>query len=519
MFATPSKKASLLISAGLGSLAVFAFAPFNIVLCLITAVGGLLYQIDKVTNFKKAASIGYCWGLGFFITGLHWFSFALTVDLKRFFWLIPFSLVVIQAFLALYLAAFGALAKIPFKNSILRIYFLACCWTILEWLRGTLFTGFPWIIWGYCFAKYDAISQLASITGIYGLSFLIIIISISIYSLIKHTDKSNLINCCSVLILTLTLTYWGYHRIKTQDLAETSMPSVLLVQAGIPAHKTGREEGIKTFFHHLNLSKANYRGEDLIIWSESAHPFLIDKEKNHFADLFSFIKEGTKVIFGSPSITQDDKQKNFYWNSMIVVNHLGKIESYYDKMHLVPFGEYIPLQRYLPPLNIITENLGSYSAHKKMTNIKLNNHYARPLICYEAIFSTHPVDSGTKAQFIINITNDNWYGDSIGPYQHLSMAKYRAIEQGKPLIRVALSGISAIYDSYGRITAQIGLSQNGVVSATLPPPLRNDPFYFPQLEYAFIISLAACSLIIFALNSKNKAVDKNVENHSHHSHA
>jgi apolipoprotein N-acyltransferase len=513
MFNTPSSRSPFLLSMGGGILAVIAFAPFNFVLSLVISICLLLFQIDKVDSSKKAALVGYFWGLGFFIAGLHWFAFALTIDLKRFFWLIPFSLIVIQAVLALYVALFAYLAKIQFKNNILRIYFLACCWTTLEWLRGALFSGFPWIISGYCFAKQDSISQLASITGIYGLSFTIIVISISIYSLIKHTDKSNCINCCFVLLITSGITFWGQYRIKSQDLAETKMPSILLVQPGTLAHKPSQEDGIKTFFQHLDLSKQNYRGEDIIIWSESAHPFLIDKEKNHFADLFNFIKADSKVIFGSPSITFDENQEKKYWNSMIVANQQGKIETYYNKMHLVPFGEYIPLQSFLPPLNIITENLGSYSASDKMRNIKLNEHVIRPLICYEAIFSDHPEDLDTKADFIINITNDNWYGDSIGPYQHLSMTKYRAIEHGKPLVRVAISGISAIFDSYGRTIEQIGLSQKGVVSATLPRPLRVKTSYSAKIEYFFILSLTIFSLIIFALNNRKQAVDKNVEKH------
>jgi len=512
MFDLTNRKPSYFLTLIAGIVAIFAFAPFNFIPAFIISICILLAQVDRCTSFKFSMKHGFIWGLGFFIAGLHWFAFALMVDFKNYFWLIPFSLTIVQAIASLYIVIFATLSKISFKNSNLRIYFLACSWTILEWIRGNLFTGFPWIISGYCFTKYDAISQLASITGIYGLSFIIMLMSLSIYELFKHKNKSAFIHLCIVFILILGLSFFGYQRIKSQDFEKKPMPKVLLVQSGILAHKPSRDEGIKTFFTNLNLTKAHYNNEDIIIWSESAHPFLINKENDNFRDLFSFINSKAKVVLGTPSVTIQESGKPKYWNSMIIVNQQGKIESSYDKMHLVPFGEFIPLQQYLPPINIITENLGSYSAHEKMTNIKINNHYIRPLICYEAIFSDHPEDKTSAADFIINITNDNWYGDSIGPYQHFSMTKYRAIEQGIPLIRVAISGISAIFDSYGRIVSQIGLSKDGLVSAILPYPLKSKPIYSAEFEYAIILIMALLSLIIFFINSKKTTVDKAVGN-------
>jgi apolipoprotein N-acyltransferase len=511
MFKCTEKRISYFFSFAGGAFGILAFAPFDFTISLLIALSILFFQLDKAHNIKTALIHGYLWGLGFFITGLHWFAFALAIDIERFFWLIPFALLAIQGFLAIYILVFAGLYKIKFKYSILHVYFISICWTLLEWLRGNLFTGFPWILSGYCFSKHDEISQLASITGIYGLSFLIALLSSSIYGLVKYKNKIHSFNVSIILTILFIIYLYGSQKIHSQQLNDTAMPKVLLVQSGVLAHKPDKNYAFKTFLTHLELTKTHYKDEDLIIWSESSHPFLIDKAQHHFGDLFKFLQPDAKVIMGSPTVTTDATNREYYWNSMLIVNQQGQIENYYDKVHLVPFGEYIPFQSYLPNIDIITENMGSYSFKDKMSNIKLNKHDARPLICYEAIFSNHPEDRSSKAQFIINITNDNWYGDSIGPYQHFSMAKYRAIEHGVPLIRVAISGISAIFDSYGRVEKHIALSQKGVVSAILPQALKSKPFYSAELESVLITFLLLCAIIILLFDRVKMSVDKNVD--------
>lgn len=486
-----------------GAIAIFAFAPYNFIPAFIISIVCLIFIIDNSPSGKRASLMGFLWGVGFFIGGLHWFAFALMVDWQRLFWLMPFSATILQAILALYIALFGFLCSIKFKNNFVRIYFLTCAWVAIEWLRGNLLTGFPWIISGYVFSKIDGISQLASITGIYGLSFIIICLSLAIYLLIKLKNLQSLINLIITLALTLTIQLYGVNKIAKQEIKNIPMPKVLVVQSGRLAHKPTRQEGINTFYTHLEMTKENYQNEDLIIWSESSHPFLIDKEHNNFGTLFDFLNPSSKVIIGSPTVTTDSAHKLTYWNSLLLVGKDGRIEKHYDKMHLVPFGEYIPFHKYLPPIEIITENLTSYSAQNKMRNITVDKYSFRPLICYEAIFSDHPIDAAVNADYIVNITNDNWYGDSLGPYQHFSMTKYRAIEQGVPLVRVAISGISAIFDSYGRVMNQINLSQKGLISAILPEPLASAPLYCAQLEYFLIFSLALLAFIFFILRNKN----------------
>jgi len=487
-----------------GIIAIFAFSPYNFIPAFIVSIVALIFIIDKCENWKCACLMGFLWGIGFFIAGLHWFAYALMIDFQRLFWLIPFAATILQAVLALYIALFGFLCSIKFKNDFIRIYFLACSWTVIEWLRGNLLTGFPWIISGYVFSETDEISQAASVTGIYGLSLVIIVIALAFYLLFKLRNKASLVNLIVIIAVTLAIQLWGAKRIADHDLKEIKMPKVLVVQSGILAHLPSRKEGISTFYTHLDMTKQSYNNEDIIIWPESSHPFLVRKEQETFASLFSFINKDSKVVLGSPSITFDTKNNSYYWNSMLIINANGEIVNHYDKMHLVPFGEYVPLQKYLPPIKIITENfVKGYSAQDKMHNIKAGEFLFRPLICYEAIFSDHPQDSTSEANFIINITNDNWYGDSLGPYQHFSMTKYRAIEQGIPLVRVAISGISAIFDSYGRIIHKIELSQKGMISAILPAPLKSTPIYSARIEYFMIFILAVISLLFLRIRNKD----------------
>ena len=498
-----------------GVLAVFAYAPYGFLPAFIISIIILLFIIDHSKNLKSAITSGYLYGLGFFIGGLHWFCYALMTDFKRLFWLIPFSATTAQAFLALYIGIFGFLSFIKFKNEFYRIYFLACSWTIIEWLRGNLFSGFPWIISGYAFDGIDGVSQLASITGIYGLSFLILIISLSFNLLLKLRNSMALINFIIIAICTISIQYYGIKKIEQQDLNNKAMPQILLVQIGPTDHITNRKEALARFYDHLNLTKQYYSGEETIIWPESSHPFLIDIKQNQFGNLFNFMNEKSKLILGSPSVTynSNDNSTN-YWNSILSVNRDGTIENHYNKMHLVPFGEYIPFYQYLPPIKIITERSTSYSSQNKMEYIKINDHYFRPLICYEAIFSDHPIDPSHRADYIINITNDNWYGDSLGPYQHFSMTKFRAIEQGMPLVRVAISGISAVIDSYGRVVNKIDLNHKGVISSTIPQAQLHKALYSIRLEKIMIAIFALLAAILFMTRNyklKYRLVDKIIQ--------
>ena len=477
-----------------GASCVFSFAPFAILPIFVSAIIILMITIDSCINIKQVVLVGYLFGFGYFSGILHWLGLALFINPEKFLWMLPFALIVVQTVLALYIVIFVCLAFIKFSSNLMRIYFLACAWTVLEWLRGELFSGFPWLVSGYLFDGFDSISQLASITGIFGLCFLIILFSLSLYLLIKDSGKLHLVNFVFVCLLILSAHLYGKIKIEKQDFLDIKMPEVLAIQSGIKREIPSDDLAKKTFYQHLKLTKKYYREQEIIIWSESAQQFPMDISNDSFNGFFDFLNKKSKLIIGSTGITG---QKNNFdlWNSMLIIDHLGKINSYYNKMHLVPFGEYIPFEEYLN-FKIITEGLKSYSAQKQMKNLLINDHVFRPLICYESIFSNHQTDLATKANFIINITNDNWHENSFEPYQHFSMSKFRAIEQGIPMIRVAMSGISAVIDSYGRVIEQINLNEEGAISMTLPKPLLHPNLFSIKLENIIISFLTAFAIFL-----------------------
>lgn len=459
----------------LGLLSALLFAPVNFVPVGFLAISLLLILIDR-SNSRHAFYLGWFFAFGHFTIGFYWVSISLFVDISRFWWLLPFSLSLIPAVLALYVALCcffyrHICNKFQIKDKIIKIFIFTGLWVIFEILRSILFSGLPWNLMGYSFFFWDLMPQIASKISIYGLSFLsIIFFSIPYFCYqndLKNTKNLIFLIFCSILLVFIVI--FGYFQINSKQ-NHSKLAKIRLIQPNInQKDKWDKNSRYNSFLKNITLSKGDFmdkKGQkpDYIIWPEASVPYFLGNDSKFLLNkITTIIPENSQLIAGAVRARHD--QNNMVkqiWNSIFIINSDAKITNFYDKSHLVPFGEYIPFSKFLPFLSKITYGSLDFSAGNGNKTIKLSNNISfSPLICYEIIFPWKIINKKNKPDFIINITNDSWFGTSSGPYQHLDMARMRAIEYQIPVIRVANSGITAIINKNGRIVKEIDLNKEG----------------------------------------------------------
>lgn len=468
------------ISFVLGLLSALAFAPIFLFPTLFIAFSGFLLLLSYATSKKSSFLVGWWFGFGFFIAGLYWISFALLVDINSFGWLIPFAVLLIPAILAIYIGLVGLLAKILSKNKYQLLVNFICLWALFEIVRVNILTGFPWLLLGYSLCFSDNMLQLASVFGIYGLSFVVLCIVCAPYLLLDKYKKIDVIFIAAALLIFTANYSFGYLRLKnsTYELSDTM---IRVVQANISQDlKWDSDERLNNIIKHANLTRKNNDKVDYVIWPESAISFPLSFNSKLRID--GIIPKNSFLLAGGIRIN-DEKNPTEIWNSMFVINCDGDIVNFYDKMHLVPFGEYVPLKKFIP-VTKVTHGSIDFSPGSNLKTIKVNEHLPSfaPLICYEAYFPEDVVIKKQLPDFIVNFTNDAWYGNTSGPYQHLYMTKLRAIEQGIPVIRAANTGISAVIDPYGRILKMLPLNSEGIIDLRLPKALETKTIYSKYLN-------------------------------------
>lgn len=461
----------------LGSLLVLAFAPFHFFPIVFVSLTGFFWLIDQEKLQKKTAAIlGFSFGFGFFLFGIYWISISLLVEPEKFAWLIPFALTLIPGLLAGYFAGFGVSfvflkKKLKIKFFYQKIILFALLWLFFELLRAFLFSGFPWNLLGYSWLFNQNFAQIGSIFGVYGLSLFAAIIGICpIFFTQKKLHFGDKIFLGTSFAFLGFVAIFGYFHQKNQ-LTITSKNSVdqkslkfLLVQANIAQENRWQEEDrYLNLIEHVRMSHDSNNKVDGIIWSESSIPFVVNPQSQELIDLLKkAVPEDGFLISGAIRADEDFRR---VWNSIFVFDKNG-IKSSYDKHHLVPFGEYVPFYRFFSFLlldevvdKITGGNGGGFSKGESAQTIKLPKFSFSPLVCYEAIFSSEVLDKKNEPDIFINLTNDAWFGTSIGPYQHLDIARMRAIEYQKPLLRVAATGISAYIDEFGKVVQKIALDK------------------------------------------------------------
>ena len=470
------RRAAIALAAG--AVSALAMAPFNAWPVLFVTFPVLVWLIDGTGPGRRgvvsAAIAGWWFGLGYFVAGLYWIGNALLVDADTFAWLLPLAILGLPALLALFMAAGCALARTIWTRDWSRLLSLAVALTVSEWLRGHILSGFPWNLFGYALAEPLAMAQAASLIGIWGMSFLAIAIFASPATLIDDRARTTwpwLPFVVSILLLAASGGYGAWR---------------------LDQHPTQFVSGVKLRLMQPNLQqdvKFNYAAKDdvlarymaFLIWPESAFTFFLTREPAELAKIANFLPPQTTLITGAvraPDLSPAVKPTRAY-NSIYVINHDGDILSVYDKLHLVPFGEYLPFQTVLEKIGLqqITKVQGGFIPGARRRSMTIpGTPRVLPLICYEVAFSDAIVPAGERPGWIVNLTNDGWFGNSTGPYQHLQMARLRAIEEGLPIVRSANTGISAVIDPVGREVGHLALGQEAVLDSALPVALSPTVF-------------------------------------------
>ena len=481
-----SGKVQALVLVILGALAATAFPPIHMIILLFPAFVALFWLVDAAVTFKGAFWVGWLFGVGHFASGFYWVGHAFLVDAARYGWMAPFAVLGLAMGLALFAGLVAVVSKYVFKQMQAGVYgrtvILAVVWISVEWVRGWVLTGFPWNQIGSVWANFDIMMQFASVGGVLGLG-LVTLTAALLPAGLAYTKEPESQKYLPIVGFALLICVAGFGAVRLSG-AKTDIVNVVklrLVQPNIPQHLKWKPD--LRLGHTRSLIKLSAQRFDgvppptHIIWPETAVPYNLQHDLDLLNALGKTAPIGGALITGAPRSSGPKAIKPEYWNSLLAVLPGGKIDAIYDKIHLVPFGEYVPWRSVLK-FTKLTEGRSDFSVGQLPRTLKVTGLPAfAPLICYEAIFANEVGSLGIQPRWLLNITNDAWFGQSSAPYQHLAAVRFRSIEMGLPLARVANTGISAMIDPYGRILAQLALDSEGVLDVDLPKALKSQTLY------------------------------------------
>ena len=473
-----------------GALTVLALPPLHILPA--GAVGVSLFFLVAFTGectAKKGFKDGLAFGYGFFLAGLYWISIALTVEIERFFWLIPVAILGIPLVMCLYMGICGALCGAAcrlYKGFNGRAAIFGLSWLIAEYIRGVAFGGFPWNLLGYSLTPYLTLLQTASIGGIWLLSVLVLVMFLTPAIIVGlFASQSSVMGGVAAIVIacaSITLSYnYGAKRLDAHEASTVPGVKLRIVQPNIAQNvKWDPKKRYENLQLLAELSKTTDPEVKYVVWPESALPYMIADNMQTAELMGESAPPGGGVISGAVrGRFNEDGRIQQVWNSIVVVNEKGALTQYYDKSHLVPFGEYVPLRRFFPFISKLTEGMVDFSPGEGIQTLNLPGLPPfSPLVCYEIIFPGNVATEGAeRPHMLLNVTNDAWYGKSSGPYQHFAAAIVRAVEEGVPVVRAANNGISAVIDPLGRVKERTDLGTRGVMDVALPAALDELPIF------------------------------------------
>ena len=440
-----------------GLMASYAMAPTNYWPLLITGLGVLYFLCSQCFKPYHAFICGWFFGFGYFLLSLSWIGNALLVDGNEFAWAWPLAICGLPALLSFFPAlACYIYKKLQSKIEIqaANIILFTCLLFASEWLRGHLFTGFPWNLYAYAWGNNLEILQILKLIGAYGLTLITIFWGVTFGALLikEHSIKSKTALLFLSILAGMSIYSYGYNQLSQQNEASLTNITLKLIQPNVPQSEKWKRDKMVDHFETLrDLSAADGSEQQdtiIIVWPETAlhYGFL---ENQYFLDeIKETLKSYTQnayLVTGVLLRNDDDS----YSNSIITINNDGHIINRYDKAHLVPFGEYIPFKNWIP-----LETVTRFSGFRKglgLQTLQIEDKLTfSPLICYEILFPSQVIKNNSNPDVILNVTNDGWYGISAGPYQHLLKARFRAIEENTPVIRAANTGFTAFIDEKGR---------------------------------------------------------------------
>ena len=505
-----------------GAASTLAMAPFNAWPVLFLTFPVLVLLVDgaaagRLGGIGAAAIAGWWFGFGYFLAGLYWIGFAFLVDADKFAWLLPIAVVALPAGMALYTAFGLALARLFWSRGATRVLTLAAALTVAEWLRGHVVSGFPWNAFGYALTGPLVLAQASALVGLWGMTFFAVFIFASPAVLADHVGDTRRRFLAPLAGVALLVALAGYGTIRLAQNQTSYVPAVRLriMQPNLTQDERfnyGAKQ--KVMSRYLALSDratgpetSGVKDVTHLIWPESAFPFYLAREADALAQIAALLARRTVLITGAVrAAAMAPSGAVRAYNSVYVIDRDGSIAGIYDKVHLVPFGEYLPFEDFLESLGLIslTKMPGGFLAGDRRRLMTVPGAPAMlPLVCYEVIFPDEAVPRSERPGWLLNLTNDGWFGISTGPYQHFQQARVLAIEEGLPLVRAANTGISAVVDPLGRVIKELPLGTEGVIDAALPQAIAPTPYV--QLGDTIAYALVAAALLLGLARRRTKA--------------
>ncbi|WP_321393303.1 apolipoprotein N-acyltransferase [Emcibacter sp.] len=491
----------ILLALTSGALSALAFAPFYLLLLLWVSYPVLFLMLRGLDKKSEAFSIAWWFGLGQFFVGFLWIanSFYLQDDIPA--WTGYLAVGCLAGLLAIYSGFVGLAMNVYWqkidrsRNLLISLLLFAVFWNLSEWGRGHFFTGFPWNLSGYVWGISDSMLQSSSIWGIYGLGLFTLIFALApLYFLSLGRERGKLLLAAGVFgVLFGGLFLFGAQRL-TQETEFSEDVTLRLVQPNINQRdKWAREKRADNFLDYLTLSDRNGKGDAThIIWPETAVIYFLDQEPSRRYLIADMLGDDDLLLTGFPRREWHEDDLKIY-NSFAAIDNNGQIGAIYDKNHLVPFGEYIPsfFRTLLSAIGLqrAVGGLDYSPGPGQVTQYVPGTPPFGVLVCYEIIFPGEVANREDRPDWLLNITNDAWYGTMTGPYQHFLQTRVRAIEEGLPVIRSAGTGISAVIDSYGRVIKSIELQKRGTIDQKLPLKLVELTFYSRYGDITFVFTM------------------------------
>jgi apolipoprotein N-acyltransferase len=492
-----------------GALGALSAPPLFILPALFVALPILVWALDGAETrtglgrlFGPAFRIGFFFGWSYFTVAFHWLGSAFFLEGGWYPALMPLAILALAALIAFFWGLGTALAHLLWSDGPWRILVLAAALSAAEWARGTLFSGFPFDLVGYALTANDEMMQLASVIGIYGLTFLAILFG-SALALVWPADGRTLARRLLPAFLVIAaiagqLGYGGW-RLASTPVTERSDTNLRLIQPLIVEHTNwGAASPAAIIDRLIGLSEAGgLEGVTHIVWPESVLPFFLSQYPEALARIARMLPPETSLLTGAPRQDAATGIDNPGYNSLLVISTDGEVVSSYDKSHLVPFGEFLPfadffarfgIRQFVPGTNGWAPGNGRRLVAAPGTPAFI------ALICYEAIFSGIFAPDLPGAQFILNITNDSWFDASIGPEKHAHHARLRTVETGLPMVRVGNSGLTFVTDPLGRVTARLAPRTAATLTARPFMPLA-EPTLFTRAGHWPFAGFVALGLL------------------------
>jgi apolipoprotein N-acyltransferase len=514
-----------------GAAGALALPPFDFLPAMLAPMMIAVWLIDGSSvvgangrsmgrSVRSAFAAGWFWGFGYFVAGLWWLGAAFLVEADKFAWALPLGVLALPAGLAFFPAIGFAIARLFWSPGAGRVLALAVGICASEWLRATALSGFPWNEIGMALGQNLILAQVASIIGLHGLTIVTIAVFAAPATLADERDGRSFYLPIALAAAALALlAAFGAFRLSAPDARSVAGVKLRIMQPNVAQDASFRPQNKDAIMRrYLALSdratsptSTGVADVTHLIWPESAFPFLLARDPQALAQIADLLHGGTVLITGAARLAEQTPgdSRAHYFNSIQVIDSHGALLDRYDKRRLVPFGEYLPFAELFDRIGVtqFVHIPGGFDAGAGPSVLRAPGlPEALPLVCYEAIF---PREFGTflrpdegRAAWMLNVTDDAWFGLTPGPHQHFAQARLRAIEQGLPLVRAANSGASAVIDGLGRVVAELPLGVEGVLDSTLPTP--GQPTFYSR--YGTLAPLLiGIVFLVFALSSRRKS--------------